>query len=79
MEALRATARALAVWSKEKKEQGKAMSVGGREDSAKGTALHLKPRGGHSKGSPAVSTSPSVRAPLPCDRNRHWKLGDRKP
>lgn len=57
--------RALAVWSKEKKEEGKAKSVGGREDWAKGTALHLKRRGGRSKGSPAVSTSPSVRAPLP--------------
>lgn len=44
MEALRATARALAVWSKEKKEQGKAMSVGGREDSAKGTAPEAQGR-----------------------------------
>lgn len=54
------------------------MSVGGREDLAKGTALQPKPRGGHSKGSPALSTSPSVRAPQPCDQNRHWKIGDRK-
>lgn len=44
----------------------------------KGTALHLQRRGGHSNGSPAVSTSPSVRAPLPCDQNRHWKVGGRK-
>lgn len=44
----------------------------------KGTALHLQLRGGHSNGSPAVFTSPGVRAPLLCDQDRHWNVGGRK-
>lgn len=65
------------VWSEEETEEGKAqgaMSVGGKEDSAEGTALQPRPRGGHSKESPDLSTSPSVRAPRPLEQNSPGRL-----
>ena len=78
VEALRATARASAVmFGAERRRESPVCRVGGwQRGLGQGTALQLRPRGGHSEGSPTLSTSPSVRATLPCERDRRWKVGD---